>query len=267
MLVEEIECRSILSRSRIYGVDYSVNPYSGCSHGCRYCYVRSMPRRMGADLEWGEFVFVKVNAARVLSGELKRARRGLVLLSSTTDPYQPVEERYEITRALLRVLASKDFPVAILTKSPLVLRDIDILEKFSEVEVGLTVTTLDEDARKAFEPGAPPVESRLRALRELGRRDIPTYAFLGPLLPLISEVDLEELFREFERAGVRRVVVDKLNVRKGLFESLREAVRDWRPELVGEFLRRALDPSYPELLRKVVSELAEREGLRVDFCY
>ena len=267
MLVREVECKSILSRSRIYGVDYSVNPYSGCSHGCKYCYARSMPRRIGADMEWGEFVFVKVNAARVLSRELRRAKRGLVLLSSTTDPYQPVEERYEITRALLKVLASKDFPVVVLTKSPLVLRDIDILERFSEVEVGLTVVTLDEDARKAFEPGAPPVEDRLRALRELKRRGVPTYAFLGPLLPLISEADLRELFREFKRAGVGRVVVDKLSVRKGLLESLREAVRDWRPELAREFFRRALDTSYPELLRRIVSEIAEREGLRVDFCY
>jgi len=125
MIVKEILCKSVLSKSGISSVDYAVNPYVGCQHGCVYCYARFMKRFTGHGEEWGEFVDVRVNAPQVLTRELSRTAKGVVLLSSVTDPYQPLEKKYELTRKCLQKLLMYQFPITILTKSTLVLRDLD----------------------------------------------------------------------------------------------------------------------------------------------
>lgn len=163
----EVESKSVLSRSRIYGVDYSVNPYLGCEHGCVYCYARFMLKYAHRDADWGRFAHPKANAPDVLERELREARKGLVLLSSVTDPYQPLERKYNLTRRILQRLSQHQFPVSILTKSSLVTRDIDVLQQFDECEVGLTIVTLDEDVRRNFEPRSDPIRERLVALRSL----------------------------------------------------------------------------------------------------
>ena len=205
-VVREIACRSALSRSRIPGATYCVNPFVGCSHACRYCYASFMKRFTGHEERWGAFVDVRVNAPEVLAAQLERARPAPVLLSTVTDPYQPLEERYRVTRRCLEHLLRRRFPVDVLTKSPLVLRDLDLLEGAEGVAVGLSVTTDDDGVRKAFEPGAPPVEARLGALRELRSRGVETYAFVGPLLPM----DPERLAGALG-PWVDRVYVDRMN--------------------------------------------------------
>ena len=140
-IVREIKAKSVLTKSGIPGIDYCINPYVGCFHGCRYCYATFMKRFTGHQEPWGSFVDVKVNAPAILPKQLARARRGNVLISSVTDGYQPIESKYKLTRQCLEVLLEYQFPVDILTKSPLVLRDMDIMEKFKEIEVGLTITT------------------------------------------------------------------------------------------------------------------------------
>ena len=117
-------CKTILSPSRIGGVDYAVNPYIGCEHGCVYCYARFMSRLGHRGEEWGSFVDVKVNAPQVLRAEAVRRKPGRVLLSSVTDPYQPVERRFKLTRSILRILLDYGYPIVVQTKSTLVLRDI-----------------------------------------------------------------------------------------------------------------------------------------------
>ena len=110
MIVREIECQSILTKSGIEVVDYALNPYVGCGHGCVYCYARFMKRFTGHKEEWGEFVDVKINAAEVLARQMRRAKRGNIAFGTVTDPYQPLERKYEITRACLEVLTAHDFP-------------------------------------------------------------------------------------------------------------------------------------------------------------
>lgn len=159
--VTEIECKTALSLSRLPGFDYSLNPYRGCAHGCSYCYapnILRVPRK-----EWGDFVQVKRNIPKVLASELKNKERGTVGISTTTDPYQPLEEKYELTRLCLMQLQRYDFPVSIITKSSLVTRDIDILSGFSEVEVGFTITTNNDKERMIMEHCASTIESRIQA--------------------------------------------------------------------------------------------------------
>jgi len=142
-----------------------------------------MKRYSGHKEPWGEFVDVKVNAPELLKKQLERAKRGIVWVSSVCDPYQPLEVKYRLTRQCLKELIEKQFPVNIQTKSKLVLRDLDLLLQFEDIEVGFTITTDDEKIAKLFESGASSVKERLNALDKIHSKGIRTFAFVGPLLP------------------------------------------------------------------------------------
>ncbi|HBH60850.1 MAG TPA: radical SAM protein [Nitrospiraceae bacterium] len=204
--IREITARSVLSKSGIPGMKYCVNPYVGCSHGCRYCYATFMKRFTGHIEPWGSFVDVKINTPEVLRRQLKRAEKGTVMVSSVTDAYQPVEARYELTRTCLDILSLFKFPVSILTKSPLVLRDMDIISKLDDAEVGLTITTDDDRIRKIFEPFAPPVPARIDALKKLHNAGIHTYVFIGPLLPMNPESLAQQI-----RPHADSILIDRMN--------------------------------------------------------
>jgi DNA repair photolyase len=181
MIVKEIRAKTILSRSQVY--DYALNAYVGCQHNCAYCYARFMKRFTGHREQWGEFVDVKINAAELLLREVRKKKTGTVWISGVCDPYQYVEEKYMLTGRCLEILVESGWPVVIQTKSPLVLRDIGILKRSTDVEVGFTITTADEKVRKIFEPGAPPVEKRIEALGILHAEGIRTYVMVAPMLP------------------------------------------------------------------------------------
>ncbi len=181
MIVKEIEAKSILSKSQIY--DYALNAYVGCQHGCVYCYAKFMKRFTGHREPWGAFVDVKINAAELLAREVKKKKKGRVWISGVCDAYQPLEKKYLLTRKCLEILVEQGWPITIQTKSPLVLRDIEILKRSTDVEVGFTITTSDEKVRRIFEPGAPPVAARVEALGILHKEGIATFVMIAPLLP------------------------------------------------------------------------------------
>jgi len=206
LVIKEKRVKSLLSKSGIPGVEYCLNPYVGCSHGCRYCYATFMKRFTGHAEPWGSFVDVKINAPEALQRQMKKANRAYVLISSVTDPYQPVEEKYQLTRRCLEVLLPHQPSVDILTKSPLILRDLDLLKRFKEVEVGFTITTDDDEIRKIFEPHAPPIRARIQALKTLFEAGLKTYVFIGPLLPMNPEALSEKL-----NPYVHSVLIDRMN--------------------------------------------------------
>jgi len=205
LTVKTIHAKSILNKSKIF--DYCVNPYTGCQINCRYCYARLFMKRYSGHKEpWGEFVDVKINAAEVLEKQLARAKKGVVWISSVCDPYQPIEKTYAVTRRCLEVLAVNQFPVNIQTKSTLILRDLDILQEFENVEAGFTITTDDEAVAEQFEPGAPPIKQRIAALKKIRLAGIQTFAFIGPILP----GNPPNLIRYLEDAA-DRVLIDRMN--------------------------------------------------------
>ncbi|MDD5434277.1 MAG: DUF5131 family protein [Nitrospira sp.] len=206
VIIREIKVKSILTRSGIPGVDYCINPYVGCYHGCKYCYATFMKRFTGHTDEWGSFVDVKINAPEVLQKELRRKEKGRVIISSVTDAYQPVEGKYKITRQCLEVLSEHQYEVDILTKSPLVLRDMDILKRFGEIDVGITITTDDDKIRKICEPNAPPINARINALKRLHDNGIKTYVFIGPVLPMNPDALLEKIVPFADS-----VLIDRMN--------------------------------------------------------
>jgi len=203
MIVDEVYAKTILSKSKVF--DYTINPYIGCEHGCTYCYARFMKRFTDHKEEWGKFVDVKVNAASLLQREIKKKRPGVVWISGVCDPYQPLEKDYELTKRCLEILLEHGWPVTVQTKSPLVLRDVESLRKFDEVEVGLTITTADENIRKIFEPNSPPVEQRIETLEKLHSAGVKTFAMIAPLLP-----KTEGLATQLSRRA-DHVLIDKMN--------------------------------------------------------
>ena len=173
--------------------------YKGCTHGCAYCYAPSLTHD---ERRWGTYVDVKINAPEVLERELRGLRRDQVFLSSASDPYQPVEAKYLLTRRCLESLRRNGFPVSVLTRSPLVLRDLELLKKFDEVKVGMSITTVPV---RQFEPGVPPLQRRIDTLKKLGKAGIPTWVSLAPVIPGIMMIDLDKLFEDLNGAGVSTV--------------------------------------------------------------
>jgi len=205
MKIRKINSKSILSSSKVY--DYVVNPYVGCQHGCSYCYARFMKRFTGHKEPWGDFVDVKINAVDLLKKEVERKKKGTVWVSGVCDPYQPLEEKYELSRNCLDILVQKDWPVAIQTRSPLVLRDMDIFKTSNKIKVGLSITTSNDEIRKVFEPNAPSIMERLRTIESLRQNGIETYVMIAPILP-----EAENLIRIL--AGkVDYIIIDRMNYR------------------------------------------------------
>jgi len=268
MKVREIFVKSIISKSRIYGIDYSVNPYLGCQHGCKYCYARFMLRFVDEKDKWGEFVHVKVNAPRLFSKEISRVRDSSILFSSVCDPYQPLEERYELMRPMLKKLIDReDIHTIILTKSDLVLRDVDILSKMKNLEVGFTINFYDDSYRKVFEPGAPPIRRRFRALRKLKENGIRTFGFIAPFLPIFTYRDLERLLKEYFKSGVDYIFLDKLRVKHGNYEPLSETLRNEFPEHFEDFFRKTFSNSYFMKIKREVESLCLDYPLHCVFGY
>lgn len=241
MKIKEVRARSILSRTRIPGLDYCLNPYTGCGHGCKYCYATFMMKFTGHNDAWGTFVDVKVNAVDLLKKALRRNIAGEVMMSSVTDPYQPVERKYKLTRGCLELLACTELDVDILTKSNLVMRDIDVLTQMATVDVGLTVTTDREDIKRIFEPASSSIRERLNALRALRKAGVSTYVFIGPILPMNPE-KLADSIAPF----TDHVLIDRMNYR-------------WKVEQVyrRHKLYYALEPDYfDEIEGSLVNRLA-----------
>ena len=205
--IHEVKAKHILTKTGIPGADYAINNYSGCQHGCIYCYARFICRWRKSNEKWGEFVDVRINAAELAAKESKN-KKGTVFLSSVSDPYQPVERKYQLTRKVLQNLNSK-MVLSILTKSDLITRDMEVLSRFKESELGFTITTLDPEIRKIFEPNASAAQERMNALQKLKENGFYTYCFIAPILPFLT--DLEEIVKEVS-PFVDYIMFDWLNM-------------------------------------------------------
>lgn len=271
--IREVECRSLLNKSGL--ADYAVNCYAGCGHGCRYCYARFATRFSHPGEDWGGFVDVKMNARVVLEREVKRRRTGRVFMSSVCDGWQPAESKYGLTGQCLDLLLSHGFQVTILTKNTLVLRDLNLLEGKPGVELGVTVTTLNEGLRKLIEPGASPAKDRLHVLDEARRKGIETYAFVGPLLPGLTDTEenLSDLLKGMKETDVSHFYIDRLNLRFGVWPAVRTLFEKHHPQLL-DGCRRVLfnapeREAYTLRLASMARRIARKRGIddRMILCF
>jgi len=216
----EIYVKNALARSRLENTDYALNPYIGCEHRCIYCYA---PYVLHIPLEeWNRVVYVKRNIPTVLDRELKK-KEGFITIGTVTDAYQPAEKKYELTRKCLEVLKKHGRKISILTKSSLILRDKDILKDMN-AEIGVTITTLDDEIRKRIEPYSASIDERLSVLENFSDTN-KIYAFIGPIFPDLLIPQLKELMEILEKIGVSYVIFDKFRMKKGMPELVKN--QDW----------------------------------------
>jgi DNA repair photolyase len=234
-------CRSAVNAVRGMPFRWSLNPYMGCVHRCTFCYVRHFEQRADrpSDDRYGRSIRVKTNVAEVLRRELARPswERDEVALGTATDPYQPAEGRFRLTRACIVELTRADTPFSIVTRGPLVVRDIDVLQEASarvEVSVYVSVPTLDERVWRTTEPGTAPPRSRLEAVRRLAEAGIDVGVGMAPILPGLSDrpEQLDAVVRAARDAGARGIWASVVHLRPGVREHFLEALaEDWPDEV------------------------------------
>lgn len=234
MEINEIKCKTALSKSNLPGLDYSLNPYNGCQHNCAYCYVPNILKIKRE--KWGDFVNVKTNIPVVLSKELKKKTPGVVGISTVTDPYQPVEKKYKLTRYCLEQLLKYDLPICIQTKSKLVLRDIDLISDFSDAEVMISIGTLNDNERKILEPFSSSIFERLKVLKQFSEIDVKTSVFFGPIYPTIEIREISSIIATFIEYGAKEIMIDKFNLKPGVKENIEKSLQK-NPQLLETFTK------------------------------
>ena len=272
----EEPCRTALNRVKGMPFAWSLNPYSGCAHRCTFCYVRAFERRADrpADDRYGRSIRVKVNIADVLARELGRRSwaKELVTIGAATDPYQPAEGRYRLTRACIETFGRAASPFGLITRGPLIVRDLDVLAEAARrtsVSVTFSVPTLDHEVWRSTEPGTAPPRQRLRALSQLVEAGIEANVGMAPILPGLSDRpdQLAAVVKAARAAGATGIWANLLYLAPGTKEHFLEALaRDWPEQLEryeelyarSAYLPRAkLDP-----VRQQVRTLARAHGVR-----
>jgi DNA repair photolyase len=276
----EEPCRTALNKVKGMSFKWSLNPYTGCVHRCTFCFVRAFELRADRpfDDRYGRSIRVKTNVADVLRREVARKswKRELVVIGTATDPYQPAEGRYRLTRGCLEALAEIRNPVSLITRGPMIVRDIDVLQTAAaraEVSVNVSIPTLDPDVWQRTEPGTAPPRQRLSMVRRLNEAGIRAGIGMAPILPGLSDrpEQLAQVVRAARDAGAAYLWTNVLYLKPGTREHfLENLARDW-PELLPEYERlysgRAYlprevgDPVRKEVARlRTLYGIGEREG-------
>jgi len=261
MKIKEIKVKSCLVKSKL--TDYVINPYTGCLHGCKYCYATFIKRWGKIKEDWGDFLYIKVNCPELLKKELERAKPGHIWMSSVTDPYTPLEAKYKVTRKILKVLSEskrkKDFTLEILTKSSLVKRDFDLLKKLN-AELGCSINTLDEKVQKIIEPRAALPKERIKILKDAKKQGIKVFGFISPILPGIT--NLEKLFKEL--SFCEYVWVEILNTKNYIYKDFFPVIKKHFPKKVKDFGYARENPKeYYKKIEKESIALGKKYNLKI----
>lgn len=268
----EVECKSALNPVKNMGFSWSLNPYTGCEHRCAFCYVRAFELRADrpSDDRYGRAIRVKVNVAAVLRGELARGswKKETVVIGAATDPYQPAEGRYRLTRQCLQALQDFSNSTALITRGPMIVRDVDVLTELArraDLHITFSIPTLDDDVWRKTEPGTAHPRQRLRALEKLVTSGIDVGVGMAPILPGLSDrpEQLEEVVKAARAAGATGLWASMLHLKDGTREHFMSVLAKHWPELVPRYAsayrgRAYLPASFGE---KALAEVARLRSL------
>ena len=263
----EVDCKSALNPVKNMGFSWSLNPYTGCEHRCAFCYVRAFELRADRpfDDRYGRTVRVKVNVASVLRAELARKswRKETVVIGAATDPYQPAEGRFKLTRQCLEVMRDFSNPAAMITRGPMVVRDVDVLAELArraEVHITFSIPTVDDDVWRKTEPGTAHPRQRLRAIETLVSAGIDVGVGMAPILPGLSDrpEQIEAVVKAARAAGATGLWAGMLHLKDGTRDHFMDVLAKHWPELVPRYERAYLDRAYlpPAFGAKTMQEVA-----------
>jgi len=261
MKVLEVQCKTALSRSTLPGLDYSLNPYRGCMHNCVYCYaphVLRIPREF-----WGEILEIKKNIPVVVAKEVKTKKPGVVGISTVTDPYQPLEQKYKLTRFCLEQLLRYDFPAHIQTKSTLVTRDIDLLQRFSDAQVMISIGTLHDNERRLLEPNTSSIQDRFATLKKCSDAGLRTAVFFGPVYPTTTIQDIPQILDAIKDAGAQEVWFDLLRLKPGIWENIQNTLQHEKETLQMFTNNLFNEKEYYTRIREEIQKKATEHKLKV----
>ena len=252
MKVSKTTAKSVLVKSNLPASDFVANPYAGCPHHCRYCYASFMKRFTRHEEEWGTFIDIKEYESQKLP---KNLRGKIILLSSVTDPYNPFEVKYHKSREVLQLLANSKAHIEILSKSDLMLKDIDLLKKIPNLSVGISLNTLDDGFRKDMESGAVSVQRRLKALETLHKEGVKTYLFISPVFPYITDI---KAICDRVSPHVDMICFENLNLRGSAKQDILNYIAEKYPQYLKEYqnIYTKGDISYWKQLESRIKEMS-----------
>ena len=251
------EAKSIITKSNIPSIDYVINPYTGCQHGCIYCYAEFMIRFTNHKGDkWGQFLDIKTFDLNKIKPQRYDGRK--ILLSSVTDPYIPLEKKYQNTRRILERLVGTEAEISILTKSKLVVRDIDLFKKFKKIRVGISISTLNENFARIIERAASKPIDRLDVIRQISEEGIKTYTFISPFFPKITNFKaiIEKTIEYSDRYSF-----ENLNFRPHNIPRIMKVIKEYHPNLLQKYKEIQKDRSYWDILEGEIEDYCEKMKL------
>ncbi|MFX1234715.1 MAG: radical SAM protein [Promethearchaeota archaeon] len=258
MKIQYREAKSIITKSNIPDVDFVINPYIGCQHGCIYCYAEFMIRFTNHKGDkWGQFLDIKRFDLKKIKPQKYDDKR--ILLSSVTDPYIPLELKYKNTRGILENLVGTKAEITILTKSKFVVRDIDLFKKFANIEVGISISTLDENLSNIIERGASKPLERLMALKEIHKNRIRTYTFISPFFPELT--NFQEIIR-VSKPYTDYYMFENLNFRPHNIPRIMKLIKDYYPALLSLYQDFRLNHSRWDIIEQAIRDFCLKEKIK-----
>ena len=254
------EAKSIITKSNIPSIDFVINPYTGCQHGCIYCYAEFMIRFTGHKGDkWGQFLDIKTFDFDKIKPHKYIGKR--ILLSSVTDPYLPLEKKYQNTRKILEKLIETTAEISILTKSKLVVRDIDLFKQFKNIRVGVSINTIDEEFSRIIECAASKPMARLDALKEIFEAGISTYVFVSPFFPEITDF---KAIIEKSSDFTNKYSFENLNFRPHNIPRILRVIKEKYPKLISKYKEIQKDPSYWDEVESKIRYYCEHMNLNYE---
>lgn len=231
MLIKQIQCKSAIGKCNFPAGGFSLNPYIGCEHACAYCYATFMKRFTNHKEPWGEFIDAKINIKEIITKQLLKSKyNNKIYIGTVTDPYQPIESKLKLTRESLKQLLIHQKSISILTKSNLILRDLDLIKQFQNIEVNITINTLNQRWQQLTEPNVPSIKQRLDTIKQLTQNNIKTFVLIGPYWPYFTEI--EKLFNKFKILKVNKIFSESFNTKGSNFTKVEKILKIHYPYLL-----------------------------------
>lgn len=259
MIIKEIKVKNYLTKSNLPGIDFTINPYIGCSHKCRYCYASFMKKITNHSENWGNFIDIKLTEEEV---DLKKIQNKTIFLSSVTDPYLSFEKEYLITRSILEEIKNSNCKLIITTKSSLILRDLDILKQIKNLTVCISINTIDERFKNDMDK-ASSIKERIKTLKILHENNISTVAFISPIFPYITDIkDIIESVKDYVDFCWFENLKLRANYKKDILNYIKDNYKELYPKYLDIYFNENM--SYFKNLSLVIKDICSKYNIKYE---